>query len=427
MWNIKKDIIVSTVTMSHAKEPVVESEEISRAVWSKMPSDIVNLIIEQSDRATLHRWPRTCSAFHRVSSALLWKEIYIEVSDLHAYWQWTRTLSPFPHIRPEDGGIIDFLIRGPAHEDFYKPSAFRHEDLTASPRSRIRRLSLDARCGRYAQAIIKNQELEIILGFFALFLGLLESLEYKGPIQQGSLGQIVKFENLKHLGLRRWRWCHRTSEEAKDTDDLDFTYLSEIHSLSNLYIDELRTPEAQGLAQAVRHLHRLTNLSLSASPFIFGTSNTGLHTKSPGGVSPFIPFLEALACRGNETKTVPGDGIQGGLPRRLQTLVLDDPYHRQFPALNWVLQRAIEPCQNLPHLSFNFQHESIAQDFLSSIGLPVQQDGKMACWESICSVAGLEFAGSMAWKQACIIRYWDTQHKTVEITRISGSDTEEMA
>lgn len=435
-----KDIIVSTVTMPQVKGPVVEPEELSSAVWSKIPSDVVSLIIEQSDRATLHNWARTCSACHRVSSALLWKDIYIHRKDIHAYWERARTLRTSFHTRPENGGIVDFLIRGPAHDDFYKPSASRHEDLAGSPRSRIKRLFLDARPGvSIVQESITGQELEMTLGFFALFMSRLELLMFHGRLDQASLRQLVRFETLKHLDLRRWTWWNRISEEAKYINTLgprnapwaelalDFTCLRDMHSLSNLYIDELMTLEAQGLAKAVRHLQHLTVLSLTASISITGANDRERRTEIADDVSPFIPFLEALSSRGDETKTGPGDETPGGFPVRLQTLVLDDHYHRKFPSLNRMLHSAIEPCPNLPHLKLNFQHKTIARDFLCSLGLPVQQNGKMASLGLLCSVAGLDFAGSAAWKQACFIRFTEAHHRNVEITRKPGPDSDETA
>lgn len=425
--------------MVQAKEPVVEPEELGSAVWSKTPSDVVNLIIEQSDRATLHIWSRTCSAFHRVASALLWGNISIHGKDLQTYWEWTHIKPPSFQVKPENGGIVDFLIRGPAHEDFYKPSASRHEDLTASPRSRIRRLSLDTQSGvPTPQRNTTSQDLEIILGFFATFMNRLDSLTFDGPLYQGSLWQMVKFENLKHLVIRRGKWFGRMSGKADYTNApgrrvpppsaklaLDFTCLSDMHSLSNLYIAQLRTVEARGLAQAVRHLQQLTHLSLSASSFIIGTRDTGWHTESPGGVSPFIPFLEALFSRGDEAEIRPGDDTPGGFPRRLQILVLDDPYHHHFPSLTRMLQRAIEPCHNLAQLIIEFQDHTIAQKFLFSLGSPKQLDGKMASRETLCSVARL-FASTRFWKRACQCYFGDPHDRTVEVTRISGFDSDEM-
>ena len=355
--------------MVQAKEPVVEPEKLSNAVWSKTPSDIVSLIIEQSDRATLHIWARTCSACHRVSSPLLWKDIYIDGNDLQAYWERTRALPTSLRVRLENGGIVDFLIPDPGHEDLYKPSASRHEDL-AAPHSRIRRLFLEARPSMTIfKEHITSQELEITLGFFALFMSRLESLVFDGRLYQGSLRQIVKFENLKCLVLRRWRWYNRISEEANYTNIpspriapwaelvLDFTCLFDMHSLSNLYIDELVALEAQGLAKAVGYLQHLTVLSLRASILITGPDNRTQHTEIADDVSPFILFLEALSSGGDETKTGPGNGTPGGSPGRLQTLVLDDRYHRKFSSLNRVLHSAIEPCQNLPHLYLKIQRQ----------------------------------------------------------------------
>lgn len=438
LWNSTKDIIFSTVTMAQVKEPVVEPEELRSAVWSRTPSDIVNLIIEQSDSATLHIWSRTCSAFHRVSSALLWKEMYIGGKDLQKYWEWTQALpTPFL-VRPENGGIVDFLIRGPAHEDFYQPSASRHEDLAASPRSRIRRLFLDAKPDPpRLQSNITSHELEITLGFFALFMTRLDALQFDGPLYQDSMGQIVKIGDLKHLVLKRWK---NFTQNPKDVSHMitrgphilpwmeltiDFTCLSIMHSLRNLHIDQLVTLEARGLAKAVRHLQQLTVLVLSALFSLTGTDDTKWFAGSPGDVSPFVPFLEALCSRGDEAMTRPGNGIPGGFPRMLQTLVLDDQDHRQFPSLKWVLENAIEPCQNLRHVILNFRDHTIARDFLCSLGLPVQQDGTMVGWELLCSVAGLEFGGSAAWKQACFVRFRNTDDRMVEITMDPGSDSDE--
>ena len=428
LWKSTKDIVFSSVTMAQAKEPVVEREELRSEVWSRTPSDIVNLIIEQSDSATLHFWSRTCSAFHRASSALLWKEIYIGEKDLQTYWEWKRALPPPLLVRPENGGIVDFLIRGPAHEDFYQPSASRHEDLTASSRSKIRRLFLDVKPDvARLQSNITSQELEVTLGFFAIFMTRLDSFQFEGSLYQDSMGQIVKFEHLRHLVLKRWKPYTRNPEETSHIITrgphilpwikltIDFTCLSNMQSLSYLRIDRLVTLEARGLAIAVRHLQHLTVLSLSAHFSVTGTEDTEDFVESPGDASPFIPFLEALCSRGDEAKTRPGNGIPGGFPRMLQTLVLDDRYHRQFPSLNRVLESAIEPCRNLRLVILNFQEHTIARDFLCSLGLPVQQDGTMADLEVLCSVAGLEFAGSATWKQACFIRFRNTHDRKVEI------------
>ena len=97
--------------------------------------------------------------------------------------------------------------------------------------------------------------------------------------------------------------------------------------------------------------------------------------------------------------------------------MLDDRYHRKLPSLNRVLQSAIEPCQKLPNLTLNFQDYTIAQD-LGSLGLLGRKDGTIASWEILCSVAGLKFSGSAAWKQACLIRCRYSCVRMVEITRM---------
>ena len=420
-WSNTKDFIISTVTMAQAKEPVVEAEELSSPVWSKTPSDVINLIIEQSDRATLHSWSRTCRVFHRVSSALLWKEIYISGKDLQIYWEWTRTLSPAFHGRPKNGGIIDFLIRGPAHEDFYQTSAARHEDLAASSRSRIRRLFLDANRGvPITQRNITSQEFEMTLGFFALFMNCLDSLTFEGPLYQGSLWQMLNFENLKQLLLRRGDWFGQTSEEGDHTDTpaprispsaklaLKFTCLSDMHSLSNLYIAQLRTPEAQGLAQAVRHLHQLTHLSLSASSFIAWTRDTGVYIESPSGVSPFIPFLEAVSSQ--------GDGMPGGLPRRLQILVLDDPYHRYFQSLNRVLHSAVEPCHNLAQIIIEFQTRTSPRTFYLALDRPSSWMAKWRLGRHLAARLDYLLAAGFGSGHASI----NSETPTIERSRLRG-------
>ena len=422
--------------MAQANEWVFKPDELVSTVWSKTPHDILTLIIEEADRATKNVWSRTGRAFHDFSSALLWKSIHINGDDLHNYWDWTRTRPLHP--RPENGGIVDFLIRGPAHQDSYQTWTLDQE-VAASPRTRIRHLDLDLgplilRDG----APVTNQELEIVLGFFALFMTRLDLLCFDGPLSQGSLGQIVKFESLRYLDLGRLRWLWHGLGYAVNALApglrpvplaklaLDFTCLSDMQSLNTLKIGRLVTLEARGLAKAVHRLQRLTLLSISACYSITATRNGTWLTERPGGVSPLIPFLEALSSRGREANEWPGDGVPEGFPRYLQTLTLEDPYYFNQPSLNRVLQSAIKPCEKLPNLTITFAYPAVAQNFLCSLGLPVQQDGKIACLEILHSVAGLEYSGSAAWNQACVIKLRDMD-ESVEIRRSSEAYSNEVS
>lgn len=431
--------------MAQTTESVFKPEELNSTVWSKTPHDILNLIIEQSDRATQDVWSRTGPAFYDFSSALLWREISIDREDFHTYWEWTWTRPPLFNPRPDNGGILDFLIRGPAHQDFCQMSETILENRVASPRTRIKHLFLDLdpdmpRKTAPITSPITSPEIEIVLGFFALFMTRLASLSFDGPLSQGSLGQIVKFEVLRELDLGRLEYYERGLEHAASAQarglrripwatklTLDFTCLFEMQSLRTLKIGRLATLEAQGLAKAIRRLRHLTFLSISACYSLTANEEEGLLEETPGDVSPLIPFLEALSSRGDEANEWPGDGISGGFPIRLKTLVLEDRYHSNLPSLNRILQSAVKPCEKLPDLRITFFDPTIAKDFLCSLGLPVQQDGKTASLDMLCSVAGLEYSGSAARKHACVIKLRKTDSRYVEIVRISEAHSDEAA
>lgn len=412
--------------MAQVNEPAVEFEELNGTIWSKTPDDILNLVIEEADKETQANWSRTGSAFHEVSSALLWKEVFINVKYLQTYWEWTRTQPPPSNVRPENGGIVDFLIRGPAHRDFHQRSGTLHGDIAASPRTRIRQLWLGSELLEAREtAKITDQELEIVLGFFALFMVRLHTLRFFGALSQGSLGQIVKFGSLRHLYLGRSKYVTDTHTSGLRPVpwaklSLDFTHISDMQSLRTLTISHLVTLEAPGLAKAIQHLQHLTLLSLSVHYIATATRDTSWLTVSPSGVSPLIPFLETLSSRGDEARVGARDGVAGGFPRRLQTLTLVDHYHSNLPSLHQILQSAIKPCENLRNLAITFHNRNVTQDFLRSLGFPVQQDGKIASWDRLCSGAGLKYSGGAAWE--CVIRYLKMDTLTFEITRVDSDE-----
>ncbi len=426
--------------MAQLSEPVVEPGELNSTIWSKTPHDIINLIIKEANKATLVSWSRTGSAFYDVSSALLWEDIYIDGPDLQTYWEWNRTQAPPSNPRPENGGSIDFLIRGPAHRDFHQMLETLHGDTATSPRTRIRHLRLYTAPFRPRQtADITNQELETVLGFFALFMTRLDSLYILGDLSQGTLGQIIKFKSLRHLNLGRLELHARHLERTTNTHTsglisapwaklaLDFTCLSNMQSLTSLRISEFMPLEALGLAKAIQNLQHLTMLSLSACYLTTATDHTNWLTQSLCGVSLLVPFLEALSSREDKANDRAGNGVPGGFPRRLQTLVLKDHFHSHLPCLNWILQSATKPCENLRNVTITFTDHTITQNFLCSVGLPMQPDGKIASWNILCSAAGLKYCGGAAWKQACIIRCTNASKSTVEITRVSEVDFDEAA
>ncbi len=403
----------------------------------------MTLSTSSSQRQTeqhLVSWSCTGSAFYDVSSALLWEEIYIDGPDLQTYWDWNRTRTPPLNPRPENGGIIDVLIRGPAHRDFHQMLETLHGYSAASPRTRVRHLRLYTAPFRPRHTTdITDQELETVLGFFALFMTRLDSLYILEDLSQGTLGQIIKFKSLRHLNLGRLELHARHLEHTTNTHTsglvpapwaklaLDFTCLSNMQSLTSLRLSEFMMLEAPGLAKAIQNLQHLTMLSLSAYYLTTATDHTSWLPQSLCGVSLLVPFLEALLSREDEANDPAGNGVPGGFPRRLQTLVLKDHFHSRLPCLNRILQSAIKPCENLRNVTITFKDHTIAQDFLCSVGLPMQPDGHIASWAILCSEAGLKYSDGAPWKQACIVRCTKASKSTVEITRVSGVDSDEAA
>lgn len=57
------------------------------AFWSKLPPEIISMIVENCDRGTIINWSCTCSSFYDIASNVLWRSLSLSAEALYGFTQ----------------------------------------------------------------------------------------------------------------------------------------------------------------------------------------------------------------------------------------------------------------------------------------------------------------------------------------------------
>ncbi|KAL8685472.1 MAG: hypothetical protein Q9218_007738 [Villophora microphyllina] len=362
-------------------------------VWSKVPPEIVCLIIELCDRETLINWSCTNCFFYDVASDVLWETINLRPHELmntdpvSNAWRGFRG-EDYAHVNKQkraDGTIIHLL----ANEGFRRPSSRRSNGFRKlggrspkPPGVRVKGLRLAFLKGvpfekpntrvpasmtqRYVTAVTRN--------LLPLVPNLIDCT-FEGPLHQLTFSLLTKLQNLRKLDIRRGLEFVQPAWEDMDADVilhelknqlLNFCSLSFLTQLRILRIGRLVPKEAQGLAEAVSTLTRVTSLSISTSPAASNDDDRLSFAGSCSDESPILLFLKAILQCGCKTST----SARRHLPDTLTDLTLKDDWRVCRSTNTNILLDTISPCSRLYQLEIRLMDAGLVSHFLAHAYFP---------------------------------------------------------
>ncbi|CAD6581096.1 MAG: hypothetical protein ASARMPREDX12_000352 [Alectoria sarmentosa] len=339
-------------------------------IWSKMPGDIIFLIIKASDRATQISWSSTRRVFYNYSCSRIWSDLSISPFDIDGcagnseLWWWPARLERY--------GKIHFMAK---HA--------RQQNKLARMGSYIESILVDAR-GDLKHALrnepaASQRALEVALPTLLPLLPILSRCVFDGALYRETLSQLVQISNLKHLELRGDDWyLQQGCSYIEDSHSwvwrrwsdliLDFRVLANLKSLRSLKIGRLQHHEAQGLAEGVARL-QLINLEIHSSPWVKDEDPRHNLAGNKTYDSPLMFFFYSMTRRR-------GPGLSPrGLPSTLETLILRDRFHVYGkPTKHIYLRAACRNCRSLRRLeSTHPTREQACEFFLTFEWRPVEE------------------------------------------------------
>ncbi|KAL8989282.1 MAG: hypothetical protein Q9169_008393 [Polycauliona sp. 2 TL-2023] len=272
----------------------VESDEISDTgvvlsrVWTKLPSELVCIVVERSDRRTLYDWSRTSKLYYNIAADIIWESFCVEGNTPNrTKHRIDALLCSLRHTKSPSQRVKDF--------DFMDMS----DALNLTQRRKASRCMIDA---------------------VKLFPNL-ERVQLEGDVHPNAFHALMQNTRLQKLSLRAWipilPFDQFALAEPHCSYTLNFALLAGMTSLQNLSIGRLTPSEAPGLGRALRNLP-LIKLTLHAAPAADSEDPRRSYAGSEADKSPIQIMLETI-------QVDQGD-LRGRLPLSLQSVILSDVY-----------------------------------------------------------------------------------------------------
>ncbi|KAL8963782.1 MAG: hypothetical protein Q9183_004962, partial [Haloplaca sp. 2 TL-2023] len=318
------------------------------SIWSKVPYDILYLIVKVCDRQTLINWSCTNQIFYDFASNILWERIEISTEQITTYCtsrdgDWSSVV---------DGSHTDPELRLAL---FLGMNSFRHSyrhypgfpeilgEQAKLPTQRAVKLRLEYMDHANHKYIINSNGLKSVVKAISEIVGFMPNLrvcQLEGPLQAEILEPVTcVLKNLRELRLREGaEFVHHSipglsfdyPEEIMECDQtLPLQRLSYCTHLTRLKVMRLAPREAESLAMAISGLPHLTHLAITAAPAAAEHDPRKSFAGTSEDDSPIFSFLSALWRDVPSSKTPKFSPF----PMTLQYLTLRDLY-RLFPSSN---------------------------------------------------------------------------------------------
>ncbi|KAL9030189.1 MAG: hypothetical protein Q9196_001659 [Gyalolechia fulgens] len=335
------------------------------SIWSRLPNELLCIIVENCDRQTLISWSCTSAFFYNLASNILWKSLHIIPQDLEGAYTTCRNSSGMDMRRfdsNKEGKLILFLTNtlwSFRSRSLGKNVAFslggRQEPKL--PAQRVKSLSVDFRGVRRGQNNAVQNENLVLSAFTNSIeqMNQLQRCQYEGLIFPQMMKPLEeKRHTLRDLGLR-WESEYLPATEhglgptlLAFNQILDLRVLAGLRQLRTLTIGRLVPREARGLAEAVVKLKLAVLIVGSAPPADNDDVNRSL-VGTNDDESPLLTFLDCVCQLKPMTKTHAGFW-EGGLPPTLRQLRLKDLYRPARSNKKRTILNAIGNCTKLQGL-----------------------------------------------------------------------------
>ncbi len=339
--------------------------DLTPQIWSKLPHDILFVIVDCLDLPDWKEWSCVSQAFFPYASARIWRTIRIKARHIETF-RCSQEGETEGHHEALQHNILHRLthnacrkfpspvfqgIREDTPMHIYHPKVEYPDEASVGlpripaslPGSWVRHLELFDR-GPSLQIDLKSSD--VLTQLFSHLDGL-RKISYDGKLNSNTLAKITQIRTLTSLCLRvgseqaslslnyrlyRGPWIPVT---------LEFGLLSALPHLRILHIGHLANGEAEGLARSVMSL-KLESLHVSTFGWLIFHGDKPKVARNFRVVSPLIVFLHALA-----TLPLVDESQPRGFPLTLRSLILCDKFYPRLPFLHQRLMRLITHCEML--------------------------------------------------------------------------------
>ena len=338
------------------------SSFLNPAIWSRLPKDIIMVIIAQSDTAMQKRWACVSSMYHVYACSRIWRHVRLSTKNP------VQVLAALMYCPQKP--FWEFICETSAGASNVKHSSFREHVwkraitnlynenawILEAPLlgAHVRTLELDDWIGW--------QMLDNAISMLLPSLTGLISFQCAGAVGRATLEQLSHLKSVRRMMLR-----NTSMKRALPSDPMAInTYVSELgppvsfeplcqmKNLQILVIGRLRFKEAVPLAKTIPLL-RLEELSIACAGWITETE-IGVTRGTESLESPLIPFLRSLLS-------------DGGFPRTLKTLCLSEVFYAKLDSVFQMVAATIQECKSLLRLTVNISLAVLAWKKIIDLGL----------------------------------------------------------
>ncbi|KAL9008127.1 MAG: hypothetical protein Q9173_006717 [Seirophora scorigena] len=362
------------------------------AFWSKLPPEIVAMIIETCDRETIINWSCTSSSFYDIASNVLWRSLSLSAEALYGFTQC--------ELRDRHGKYL-FKCKGmgrvsePFKRDmisFLDKKAFRLSKSSRTalafpvpsaklPGERVRDLHVNFIADHPTEhcmmmMMTSQRHIEAAVRRLLELMPDLQSFSFEGILHRPALAALATIRNLRQLELRGEEDSLRDLDPYFDGEAqpipalsllLDIHVLGNLSTLRKLTIGRLTPLEAHPLGAVIVRLE-LDYLFVSSAPPVSGAHVPGDFRGTTEDVSPLLSVLKSILqhrCRKGTN-----DETAGTFPLTLRSLILRDHYRIWQQSNENVLLETVSNCRNLTYLEIQVKAIRPLEKFLTHAAFP---------------------------------------------------------
>ncbi|KAI4188758.1 MAG: hypothetical protein LQ348_003890 [Seirophora lacunosa] len=389
------------------------------AFWSKLPPEIIAMIVENCDRETIINWSCTCSSFYDIASNVLWRSLSLSAEALYGFTQCDLRDSQGKYLfkRTSVGSVsvpckndmVPFLDKKAFRANKLFRTAFAFPVPSAKlPGERVRDLRVnfiaDHPTAHYMMMMSSQRHIEAAVRRLLELMPNLHSFSFEGILHRPALAALVTIRNLRQLELRGEEDSIQDLDPYFDGEAepipalslvLNVRILGNLSALRKLTIGRLTPLEARPLGAAIVGLD-LDYLLISSAPPVHGAHVPGDFRGTMEDVSPLLSVLKSILQHRRRKGT--NDGRAGTFPLTLRSLTLRDHYRIWQQHNENVLLDTVSKCRDLTYLEIQVKAIGPLEKLLTHATFPSLSGFSMGACEHTLdwtdwTVLGLENRG----------------------------------
>ncbi|KAL8647716.1 MAG: hypothetical protein Q9210_005391 [Variospora velana] len=357
------------------------------AVWSKLPVEILAIIIEHCDRQTIINWSCTHGFFYDIASNALWKSLFLPPEAMSVFTQCKlrdrqgkclfRGRRTGRVWEPCKNNMVHFLDKKAFGENSSVTEVAFPVPSARLPGERVRNLRVNfvASYPHNHFMMTSPRHIDAVVLRLLTCMPNLQSFSFEGILHQQTLAVLAIIRSLRKLELRG----EEDSLQALDPDFdsagqpipamglvLDFRNLGIFNVLRDLTVGRLTPLEAHRLGEAIIKLD-LDHLCVSSAPPVDGAHAQADFRGTIADESPLLTLLKSILQHGRQD--ISGE-TAGTFPLTLRTLTLRDHYRIWQHCNENVLLDTVSPCRNLTYIEIQVKAVRPLENFLMHATFP---------------------------------------------------------